>query len=68
MKDHSWAHNAFLCSCQRFQYLLHGAPVKVMLDRGEIGKRFWDKIEREKMTARALNQMYFNETLYIFRK
>lgn len=66
MKDHSWAHNAFLCSCQRFQELLYGAPAKVMLNRGEIGKQFWEEIEREKATARALNQMYFINTLYGF--
>lgn len=64
MTDHSWAENSFYCSCQRFQDLLYGASAKTMLNRGEIGKRFWEKIEREKETAYTLNQMFFNCKLY----
>ena len=35
-----------------------------MLDRGETGREFWEKIEREKETARQLGEMAFWHNLY----
>ena len=64
MKDHSWANNALACSCKRFQLLLYCTPSAIMLDRGETGREFWEKIEREKETARQLGEMAFWHNLY----
>ena len=64
MKDHSWANSALACSCKRFQLLLYCTPSAIMLDRGETGTEFWEKIEREKETAHQLGEMAFWHNLY----
>jgi hypothetical protein len=64
MKNHSWASNALACSQKRFQRLLYLTPSAIMLDRGETGTEFWERIEREKQTARQLNEIAFSYDLY----
>lgn len=64
MKNHSWAANALACSQQRFQRLLYETSAAIMLDRGKTGKEYWDKIAREKETARKLNEITFYHGLY----
>ena len=64
MMDHSWASNALSCSIKRFQILLYETPARVMIDKGEIGRDYWDRVQREKETARKLNSISFNYNLY----
>ena len=35
-----------------------------MLDENQIGRDYWDRIKREKETARKLNELNFNYNLY----
>lgn len=64
MIDHSWANNALSCSIKRFQILLYETRTNVMLDKGEIGRDYWDRVMREKETAHKLNSISFNYNLY----
>lgn len=64
MIDHSWANNALSCSIKRFQILLYETRTSVMLDKGEIGRDYWNRIMREKETARKLNNISFNYNLH----
>jgi len=64
MRDHSWVANALACSQKRFKQLLYGTPAKIMLDKNQIGCDYWNRIKREKETARKLNELNFNYNLY----
>jgi hypothetical protein len=62
--DHSWVANALSCSQQRFKRLLYETKTSIVIDRGEKGKQFWALLDREKDTARKLNDLLFNYNLY----
>ena len=64
MTNHSWAANALSCSQKRFKQLLYETPAKIVLDKNQIGTDYWDRVNREKETARKLNEINFTWNLY----
>lgn len=64
MTDRSWVGNVLACSQKRFKQLLYETPASLMLDKGKNGQEYWDRLNREKETARKLNDLLFTYNLY----
>jgi trans-2-enoyl-CoA reductase len=64
MTDHSWVENSLACSQKRFRKLLFGTSTNIMLDKGQIGRDYWDLLNRERDTARNLSQLLFTYKMY----